>query len=56
MSFLKWSKTGPELAIGTAKGNLLLYNRDTKKMVAAPAEPLPLHLPTSPHPLPHVLP
>ena len=30
-TFLAWSKTGPQLAIGTAKGNLLIYNK-TKKL------------------------
>ena len=30
-TFLAWSKTGPQLAIGTAKGNLLIYNK-TKKV------------------------
>jgi WD40 repeat protein len=32
-SFLKWSVGGPELAIGTNKGNLLLYNADTRRKV-----------------------
>jgi WD repeat-containing protein 19 len=32
-TFLKWSTSGPELAIGTAKGNLLLYNEDTRRKV-----------------------
>lgn len=32
-TFLKWSTTGPELAIATAKGNLVLYNEDTRRMV-----------------------
>ena len=35
-TFLKWSQTGPELAIGTAKGNLLLYNADTRRKVCWP--------------------
>lgn len=30
-SFLKWSRTGPQLAIGTGKGNLLIYNKTTRK-------------------------
>ena len=30
-TFLQWSKLGPQLAIGTAKGNLLLYNKDSRK-------------------------
>lgn len=32
-TFLCWSKTGPQLAIGTAKGNLLIYNKQQKKKV-----------------------
>jgi WD repeat-containing protein 19 len=32
-SFLSWSKTGPQLAIGTTKGNLVLYNKSTRKRV-----------------------
>ena len=32
-TFLCWSKTGPQLAIGTAKGNLLIYNKVQKKKV-----------------------
>mmetsp|Transcript_12987 Transcript_12987/g.19570 ORF Transcript_12987/g.19570 Transcript_12987/m.19570 type:complete len:1468 (+) Transcript_12987:23-4426(+) len=32
-TFLAWSKTGPQLAIGTAKGNLLIYNKQQKKKV-----------------------
>lgn len=32
-SYLEWSKTGPQLAIGTAKGNLLIYNKITKKKI-----------------------
>ena len=30
-SHLCWSKTGPFLAIGTSKGNLLIYNKKTMK-------------------------
>jgi WD repeat-containing protein 19 len=32
-TFLSWSKTGPQLAIGTAKGNLLIYNKQQKKKI-----------------------
>lgn len=32
-TFLKWSKVGPQLAIGTAKGNLLLYRKDNRKKI-----------------------
>ena len=31
MTFLLWSKTGPQLSIGTAKGNLLIYNHKTQR-------------------------
>jgi WD repeat-containing protein 19 len=27
ISFISWSKSGPFLAIATAKGNLVIYNR-----------------------------
>eukprot|EP01041_Mallomonas_annulata_P000695 gene695-1331_t len=30
-TFIAWSKTGPQLAVGTAKGNLLIYNKSSKK-------------------------
>lgn len=30
-TFISWSKSGPQLAIGTAKGNLLIYNKDKKQ-------------------------
>merc|ERR1719426_631287 len=30
-TFLCWSKTGPQLAIGTQKGNLMIYNKRTMK-------------------------
>jgi WD repeat-containing protein 19 len=32
-TFVKWATAGPELAVGTAKGNLLLYNSDTRRKV-----------------------
>jgi WD repeat-containing protein 19 len=30
-TFLKWSKTGPQLAIGAAKGGLIIYRKDNRK-------------------------
>ena len=33
LTFLKWSKTGYELAVGTAKGNLLIYKASAKKKI-----------------------
>uniref|UniRef100_A0A672SW24 WD repeat domain 19 n=1 Tax=Sinocyclocheilus grahami TaxID=75366 RepID=A0A672SW24_SINGR len=33
MSFLLWSKTGPLLAVGTSKGNLLIYNQQTSRKI-----------------------
>lgn len=33
LSFVAWSKSGPQLAIGTAKGNLLIYNKRTLKKI-----------------------
>jgi len=30
-TFLAWSQTGPQLAIGTAKGNMMMYNKRTTK-------------------------
>uniref|UniRef100_A0A8C5I6Y2 WD repeat-containing protein 19 n=1 Tax=Gouania willdenowi TaxID=441366 RepID=A0A8C5I6Y2_GOUWI len=33
MSFLLWSKSGPLLAVGTVKGNLLIYNQQTSRKI-----------------------
>uniref|UniRef100_A0A3P8TSU1 WD repeat domain 19 n=1 Tax=Amphiprion percula TaxID=161767 RepID=A0A3P8TSU1_AMPPE len=33
MSFILWSKAGPLLAVGTAKGNLLIYNQQTSRKI-----------------------
>lgn len=33
MSFLIWSKIGSFLAVGTVKGNLLIYNRQTSRKI-----------------------
>uniref|UniRef100_A0A8D3DJB4 WD repeat domain 19 n=1 Tax=Scophthalmus maximus TaxID=52904 RepID=A0A8D3DJB4_SCOMX len=33
MSFILWSKTGPLLAVGTVKGNLVLYNQQTSRKI-----------------------
>ncbi|XP_038055636.1 WD repeat-containing protein 19-like isoform X2 [Patiria miniata] len=33
LCFLLWSKVGPQLAIGTSKGNLLIYNHQTSRKV-----------------------
>ncbi|XP_038608159.1 WD repeat-containing protein 19 isoform X1 [Tachyglossus aculeatus] len=33
MSFLVWSKAGAILAVGTVKGNLLIYNRQTSRKI-----------------------
>jgi WD repeat-containing protein 19 len=30
-TFISWSKSGPQLAVGTAKGNLLIYNKTKKQ-------------------------
>lgn len=34
LTFLSWAKSGPVLAVGTAKGNLLLYNQALGKRVS----------------------
>ena len=28
-TWLSWAKTGPQLVIGTARGNLIIYNKRT---------------------------
>jgi hypothetical protein len=33
MSFLLWSKIGSFLAVGTIKGNLLIYNHQTSRKI-----------------------
>lgn len=33
MSFLLWSRVGTLLAVGTSKGNLLIYNRQTSRKI-----------------------
>ncbi|XP_073252735.1 WD repeat-containing protein 19-like [Porites lutea] len=33
LSFVLWSRVGPQLAIGTVKGNLLMYNHQTSRKV-----------------------
>lgn len=32
-SFMAWSSIGPQLAVGTAKGNILMYNKNTRKKI-----------------------
>nr|XP_043885090.1 WD repeat-containing protein 19-like [Solea senegalensis] len=34
MSFILWSKTSPLLAVGTVKGNLLIYNQQTLRKIS----------------------
>ncbi|XP_013417652.1 WD repeat-containing protein 19 [Lingula anatina] len=33
LTFLLWSKTGQQLSIGTAKGNLMIYNHQTSRKI-----------------------
>ncbi|CAN0474749.1 unnamed protein product, partial [Scytosiphon promiscuus] len=32
-TFMAWSNVGPQLAVGTAKGNILMYNKKTRKKI-----------------------
>lgn len=32
-TFMSWSNVGPQLAVGTAKGNMLMYNKKTRKKI-----------------------
>lgn len=32
-TYMSWSRIGPQLAIGTAKGNFLMYNKNTRKKI-----------------------
>lgn len=32
-TFMAWSTVGPQLAVGTAKGNILMYNKKTRKKI-----------------------
>lgn len=32
-TFIMWSKIGQQLAVGTAKGNFLMYNKNTRKKI-----------------------
>ena len=32
-TFLKWSRRGPQLAVGSEKGNLLIYRKDNRKLI-----------------------
>eukprot|EP00903_Cladosiphon_okamuranus_P008272 g7961.t1 len=32
-TFMAWSAVGPQLAVGTAKGNILMYNKKTRKKI-----------------------
>lgn len=34
MSFLLWSRVGTLLAVGTTKGNLLIYNHQTSRKIS----------------------
>ena len=35
-TFMKWSRSGPQLVIGTVKGNVLIYNKQSRKKVRGP--------------------
>ena len=43
LTFLKWSKTGYELAVGTAKGNLLIYKASAKKKIPVMGKHVKVH-------------
>jgi hypothetical protein len=45
LTFLSWAKSGPLLAVGTAKGNLLLYNEKLGKRVSRELRALRLSAP-----------
>ena len=32
-TFIKWSRHGPQLAVGSEKGNLLIYRKDNRKLI-----------------------
>ena len=32
-TFMAWSSVGPQLVVGTAKGNILMYNKNTRKKI-----------------------
>jgi WD40 repeat protein len=32
-TFIKWSRRGPQLAVGSEKGNLLIYRKDNRKLI-----------------------
>ena len=42
LTFMIWSKVGPQLAVGTAKGNVLIYNHQTQRYVIESILPLVL--------------
>lgn len=40
-TFMKWSRSGPQLVIGTVKGNVLIYNKQSRKKVRGPTAHTP---------------